>query len=389
MEVKQIAELMNEVTLEVLGTENMVQEDLENIVDVGRAIENAQAYDKYVKSLVNHIGKVEYVNRIYSGFAPSVLKDGWEYGSIKEKIAVTKLPEATETWDWELEENESYDDNIFTPPNVAAKFFNREVTFTVPISIAERQVKQSFSNPTQLNSFISMIQTAIKNSMTIKLNKLISMTMCNFIGETMFDEYKNGSVLGDVTAKSGVKAVNLLYLYNQQYGKSLTAAKSITDPDFIRFAAYTIGMYKDRVAVMYEHFNIGEADRFTEASRLHSVLLSDFRRAADVFLQSTTFHEEYTKLVDSEVIPYWQAPGDKFAFGDITKINIKTSGGHEVEVSGILGFLWDHEALGVTNMNQRVKSHYVNSADFTNYWYKMDAGYFNDFNENAIVFFVA
>ena len=82
MEVKQIASLMNEVTNEILGKEGLVAEDLNNIVDVGTEIFNANAVDAYVKSLVNHIGKVVFVNRVYAGSAPSVMMDGWEYGSI-------------------------------------------------------------------------------------------------------------------------------------------------------------------------------------------------------------------------------------------------------------------------------------------------------------------
>ena len=58
MEVKQIYQIMNTVTGEILGGSVIVNEDLSNIVDVGTAIFNASAVDNYVKSLVNHIGSV-------------------------------------------------------------------------------------------------------------------------------------------------------------------------------------------------------------------------------------------------------------------------------------------------------------------------------------------
>ena len=73
MEVKQIYELVNSATKEVLGKNEIVANDLSNIVDVGTEIFDSNATDNYVKSLVNHIGKVIFVNRPYSGNVPSVL----------------------------------------------------------------------------------------------------------------------------------------------------------------------------------------------------------------------------------------------------------------------------------------------------------------------------
>ena len=390
MEVKQIATLMNTVTNEVLGTEDIVSEDLSNIVDVGTQVFNANAVDAYVKSLINHIGKVIFVDRIYKGTAPSVLMDGWEYGSILEKITSDALPEAVENDSWKLEDGQSYDPHVFHAPKVSAKFFNKRVTFEIDMSFTEIQIKQSFSSPTQLNGFISMIQTSVENSMSVKLDSLVERTINNMIAQTIFEDYKSDEdTLGSLTTKSGIKAVNLLYLYNQRYGAELTVAKCVTTPDFIRFAAYIIGLYKDRLTKMSTLFNVGGKERFTPNDALHVVLLSEFRRAADVFLQSDTFHEEYTKLVDSEVVPYWQGSGTDYGFSHTSYLHVTTADGKVVETSGILGIMFDRNALGVSNLDRRTTSAYNPRGEYYNNFYKMDAGYFNDFNENAVVFFVA
>ena len=390
MEVKQIATIMNSITNEILGTQNIVSEDLSNIVDVGTQIFNADAVDAYVKSLVNHIGKVVFVDRLYKGTAPSVLMDGWEYGSVLEKITSDELPEAVENDSWKLEDGQTYDPHVFHAPQVSAKFFNKRVTFEIEMSFTEIQIKQSFSSATQLNGFISMIQTSVENSMTVKLDSLIARTMNNMIAETIFSDYNtDGSTLGTLTGKSGIKAVNLLYLYNNTYGATLTPAKAVTAPDFIRFAAYVIGLYKDRLTKMSTLFNIGKKERFTPNDSLKVVLLSEFRRAADVFLQSETFHEEYTKLIDAEVVPFWQGSGNDYSFANTSHIKVKTVDNHIVETTGILGFMFDRNALGVSNLDRRVTTSYNPKGEYYNNFYKMDAGYFNDGNENAVVFFVA
>ena len=385
MEVKQIHELVNGATKEVLGEEAVVNEDLSNIVDIGTQIADSHNIDNYVRALVNHIGKVIFVNRPYSGNVPSVLMDGWEYGSILEKITVDNLPEATENESWELQDGTSYDPNVFYKPSVSAEFFNKRVTFEIPMSFTQRQVKESFSSAEQLNGFTSMIYNAIDKSMTVKTDSLIQRTINNMIGETFHSDYPDA----DYTAHSGVKAVNLLKLYNGKFGTDLTADKAITTPEFVRYASFIMGLYKDRLGKISSLFNVGKKDRFTSPDLLHTVLLSEFANAAKAYLQSDTYHDEFVSLPKAETVPYWQGSGVDYGFASTSKIDIKTSGNNTVTCSGILGVMFDRDALGVSNFDRRVTSNWNPKGEFYNNWFKMDSGYFNSLNENFVVFFVA
>ena len=384
MEIKQVADFVNGATSESIGESVVLNEDLSNVVDVGNSIFNASAFDAFVKSLVNHIGRVVFVNRPYRGSAPSVLMDAWEYGSVVEKIA-SEMPDATENESWELEDGASYDPNVFHQPKAEAKFFNKMTTFEIERSITERQVKQSFSSATQLNAFVSMLFNEVEKSLTVKNDALVMRTINNMIVETMYDAFSGGAITG----AGSPKAVNLLSRYNTQYSKSLNAAQAVLDPEFIRYAAYTMGLYVDRLTRMSTLFNVGGKARFTPKDMQHIVMLSEFRAAADVFLQSTTFHDEYTKLVNAETVPFWQGSGTDYAFANTGKIDAVSAAGHTQTVTGVLGCIWDRDALGVMNFNSRVTTQYNAKAEFTNYFYKRDARYFNDLNENFVVFFVA
>ena len=391
MEVKQIYDIINTVTSEVTGKSGLVSEDLTGIVDTGNEILNSNALDAYVKALVNHIGKVIFVNRPYTGNVPSVFMDSWEFGSILEKISAD-LPTATENPSWELENGKDYSPNVFHQPSVSAKFFNSSVTFEVPMSFTERQIKQSFSNASQLNGFLSMLYNSVDKAMTVKIDALIMRTINNMIAETLFADYVTGSgknqVLGDLSAKSGIKAVNLLKLYNDKFNQTLTASQAITSPDFIRFASMQISLYIDRLSKISTLFNVGGKERFTSSDMLRVVMLSDFKASAGVYLQSDVFHEQYTALPKAETVPYWQGSGNGYGFDSVSAINLKTSSGHEVNASGILAIMFDREALGVTNLDRRVTTQYNARGEFFNNFYKFDAGYFNDLNENFVVFFV-
>lgn len=390
MEVKQIYELLNSVTKEVLGNTDLVTEDLTGLVDLGKEVFNQNAVDNYVKSLVNHIGKVVFVTRPYSGKIPSVLMDAWEFGSVLEKISAD-IPEAEENKSWELTDGQTYSQDVFHKPVVTAKFFNSKVTFEVAVSITEQQVKESFSNSEQLNAFYSMIYNAVEKSITIKTDALIMRTINNMIAETLIADSAafGGDVGTDYSTASTARCVNLLKLYNTQKDTALTADKAITDPDFIKFASYTIGLYSDRLASISSAFNVGGKPRFTPKENLHVVLLSDFEKAAKAYLYADSYNKEQVLLPNAETIPFWQGSGKNYEFASTAHITIKETNGQSVEISGVLGVMFDRDALGVCNVNRRVTTNYNAKAEFFNNYYKFDAGYFNDTNENFVVFFVA
>lgn len=388
MQVNQIHELVNAATTAILGESGVVEEDLSNLVDVGNAVFGASAVDNYVKKLVDHIGKVSFVSRVYSGAVPSVLMDSWEFGSVLEKISA-EMPVATENDSWDLTDGATYSPDVFYKPSVSAKFFNSKVTFEIPLSFTERQVKSSFSSAAQMNGFLSMLTTAVENSMTVKLDSLIMRTINHMIGEVIYDGLWDATATPpalDTTATS-VRCVNLLKLFNVEFSKTLTASKCLTDEDFIRYSTYVMSLYTDRMARISTLFNVSGKERFTPKSDQHLVLLSDFAKASETFLLSKTFNAERLVLPSHETVPYWQGSGEDYEFSDISAVNVKTAAGNVVSMTGVLGVLFDRDALGVTNLDQRVTTNYNPKAEFYTNFYKLDAGFFNDLDENFVVFF--
>ena len=379
MQVTQIHTLLNTVTSEVLGKQELVKEDLTNLVDVGTEIINADKVDNFVNKLVHHIGKVQFNNEQYSGKAKNVLMDSWEFGAILQKIDA-ELPEAFENDTWKLVNGQTYDPNIFHQPKVSSQFFDSKATFEIPISFAEKQVKGSFSNAEQMNGFLSMLTNRVDTSFTIKLDELIMRTINNYIGAV-------------INAKDTNTSVNLLSLYKTLSGRKLTVNKCMTDPDFLRYANFVINSYIGLISRISTLFNIGKRERFTNEGEANLILLNDFVTSSDVYLQADVRHNEFTGLKAFDTVPYWQGSGKSYSFSDISKIDVKINNGSakgvDVTQSGIIGVLFDRKALGVTNLDKRVTTNYNPKAEFYTNFYKADSGYFNDFNQNFIVFYVA
>lgn len=377
MEMNQVYKFVNAATAAAIGQSELLQEDLSNIVAVGDAIFNANAMDKYVGALVNRIGQSIFVDRPYEGTAPSVMMDSWMYGSVLQKVSMG-LPEATENETWELQDGQSYDPHVYhAPKGVQAKYWNKYTTFEIDMSFTEEQLKMSFINATEMNSFLSMIYTQVENSMTVKIDELTRRTINNMIGVTVH----NGNP---------ARALNLLAMYQEIHPETdVTAATAIHDIDFIRFASYIIKLTFGRMRTMSTVFNEGAQPRHTPKDLTHIVLLEDFASGADIYLQSNTFHDELSELPRSERVPYWQGSGLAYQFEDTSKINIKTTDGDIVEQSGILGVMFDRWALGISQKERKTTSQWTPNAEFFTNFYKYKAGYFNDFNENFVVFYVS
>ena len=389
MDVTQVATLVNSVNNEIIGGSALLKEDLSNVIDVGKAVFNDTSYDKYVAALVDHIGKVIFVDRKYSGELASLYRDNWEYGAVMEKVYVTDMPVAVENDTWKLTNGTSYDPNVFTQPAVAAKFYNKKTTFEVDLSIADIQVRSAFDSATQLNAFISMLMNAVDTAINIRLEGLAERVVNTLAANVFYDDIPDQDL-----GKTGTKAINLLKLYNDQFGTSVTVDDALYTPDFIRFASLVIARTCDRIKKPSVLFNCGSLVRHTPRDMQHLVLLSDFKRSADSYLMSDTYHNEFVSLPLADSVPYWQGSGTDYGFDSISKIHMdivdptddtKTV---EVELSGVLGVLFDHWAGGITNDKRRVTQNYNAKAEFTNLFYKQDANYFVDLNENCVVFFI-
>ena len=378
MKVTQVKDLVNSAIQQTTGTSILLKEDLSNVVDVGSEIFGAESVDNFVKKLVDRVGFTVFNSRVYQGSIPSVLMNSWEFGSVMEKVE-TEIPKATENDSWNLKDGQEYNQDTFYQPKVSAKFYNSRVTFDIPLSFTEMQVKSAFNSATELNSFISMLVTSVQNAMTVNLDNLISRTVNNMTAYTINHANAN-------------QAVNLLTLYNAQTGSTLTAQKALTTPDFIKFANQQIMLTQGRFSKLSTLFNIGGKKKFTPMSEQHLILLDDFATSSKVYLESETYNENLVQLANFETVPYWQGSGTSYSFDDTSAIDVSItidSTPKEIKQKGIIGLLFDTNALGVSCMNQRVTSAYNARAEFYTNFTKFDAGFFNDLNENFVVFYIA
>lgn len=377
MRVSQIATILNNVFTEITEGTGAISEDLSNIVDVGREITKLSTFDdnfeNYVGKLIDHVGRVVYMDRAYTSQAPKILKDGWEYGSILEKVRCD-VPDFQENKEWELSEETVFDVFGFSPADADAKFFNKKTTFQIKISITKKQLKSAFNSAADMNKFIAMIENRIAMKMTLATDALIMRTIVNLIAEKISDS-------------QGV--INLLDVYKTATGDTtLTPEKALTNKDFLRIASKTIMTYKKLMTIPSALYNDGTYVTFTPEANLKAIFAADFDLALKTSLYADTYNDEFVKLDGYSSVAYWQSPKADERLLINAKPASKGGVGDAVEQDGIVAVLFDERACAVCNEEPDVRSIYNPEGNFYNYWYSFDASYMNDTVENCIVFVI-
>lgn len=396
MEVKQIYTLINDIQREIMGDARyeetdpqfIIREDLSNITQVGNLLLDAGSLteagttwrDNYVRSLINRIGRMVFVDRAYRSIFPDLRRDDWEYGSIMTKSRVKRFDAKTNPT-WGLVAGQTVNQFEFTPPEVMTLFYNNKTAWQIDCSFADIQLRESFTSPREMDRFMSMIESAISRSLDAQIDSISSRTLNALIAEK-------------INANSGV--IDLLDGYNATVptAQQVTANNAIYNVDWQRYAAYQILLTKQRLSVLSSWYQVSTESGYetqTPPDRLRFALHSDVAAALDVYLQSETYHNELTGIGSYTAVPLWQASGSAngaFDFAMTSRINVALPSDNSVTVnrSHIIGVMWDWDAAAICNTNRRVTSAYNANGEYWNNFYKIDTMSLIDLMENAVVF---
>ena len=376
---------VNKIVTNVLGENaSLLSEDFSNIVDIGRDFQNADKLDAFYTQLHDMIVRNIYVDRPYDASLPSVLYEEWEYASMLGKVQADLL-QATTNEAWDLPNGSSIDPFVINKPSVSQKFFNKAVSFEIDITKPEDQVKGAFQSRQDMERFFAMIDTQVRNSMNLRIEALIFATIGNMIGVT----YGSGT--------ASPRCVKLLSDYNTLAGTSLTADKALINEGFLKYACNVIMKYPKKLSKFRTLYNEGGKARHTPSSDLHVIMQVDFATAVKTHLQSTTYHKDLVSLPRYEEVACWQGANDTDSLASNMSLDatiVKPDGNGDettasVSVGYIAGVMFDHNALGVLKPERKVKSIYNPKGEYFNDFHKWTSRYFNDFDENFVLFLIA
>lgn len=397
MKVNQIATLMNDVFGEVIGTNALFAEDLANVVSVGAVITSSdqfgQNFDNYVEKLIDKVGRTIFVDRTFNAKELGIWRDSWEYASVLEKVRC-EVPDFTNNCAWDLgnyngpaNADMSYmADHLnelfaFQAPTVQAKYFNMAVTFKTVISIAEDQMRSALKGASELVRFIAMIENRIRMKMELARQELERRTLTNFAAEHL---KLNGATVIHIKTEIGA-------------GAPATLAAALEDADTLRYIAKRVTQVRQLMQEPSKLYSAnGQFVNFTPESDARLVVLGDLDVALRFNLYGDVYHNEFVKLDGYKSVPFWQGTGTANSLTDRASINlIPASEGEQtatpdtrtpVVEDNLLAVLFDRDACMVCNDQPSVKANPNVDGDFTNFLHKFKCSYFNDLDENGVVF---
>lgn len=386
MKVSQLATFLNETAVpEFLGKDAngdpvvIIKEDLSNFLDFGRAFTDTATendLDNFIKKLGDKVGRQIFVSREYEPLRTSILRDGTEWGSVVEKSRI--IPRDFETnFVWDLTAGEKYDEFLtYKPNNASVKYYNKKVTYRIPLEVTRKQVRGAMTGADAFVRFVGALEQTVANQMSLAY-------------EIMSQRLLNGMIAE--TARNS-REVKLGTMYLAETGTSFDSEEEMLhDPAFLRWATSVILDYKNLITRMSNSYNDGSVMTFTPAEYQRLTLLSTFSTNLETQLYSGTYHEKFIQLGEFDTVPFWQTIGDKSysARSEVkaTPIHyIDTEGDTDVDVHGVIGILYDRDAVAIFN-HEKYTTTFVNpDTAVTRYNHFEDLSLYADTSENFVVF---
>lgn len=382
MNVEDASVLINNAAKNFSGLEATVNQDLSNIVDFGRTLEdmNPWGVDAFFGKLADQFNTIKFWARPYVSFAPSVYVEAERFGSIRAMYRTPYL-ESEASPVYNLQQGQSYDQYVVNKQSVDVRMWNDRFSSKVEtITLPHEQIESAFRNQSEMMSFIGMLEMARDNSHRRAWDELI---MSLFQG-----------IIGMAVNAGGMQDIKLLTEYNAMSGQSLTAPNALYNEGFIRYAIYRMGVIRDQMSLVTGMFNTSGYMTATAPERQRTVLLSDFARAAGVYLHDAPnqFNTGNLEIPKADIVPAWQGMGTTGAYLDRAAINATiVISGNEITstANNILGVVYDEWALGVSAQRHEVTTAWNALGHYTNYFDQMFGGFFVSPDENVVVFRMA
>lgn len=365
MNTTQLFTIVNDVAKQSMGTEDINVLDTSSLVALGDSVLSSQTNtEAFLNTLVQRIGKTIISFRPYSSSLSLLDVGDMEFGQIMQKTK-TQMPIAIEDDTYNLVDGESLDMYVVSKPEVHQKLFVKRTPLAFMKSFQTKALKEAFTSADAMGTFVASIYGEIRNAIELSQENLGRLTMANYMANA-----------------STQQVYNLVTLYNTATGKTLpTGSTALQEEAFLRYALQVIKNACYKMETMSTMYNDGTEQRHSPRKYQRLASLIDFKTALETQVEYAAFNDNYVKLTSGIDVPYWQSQKSPF------DIEVTDEKGTTKELSNIVAFVHDRDALGTYRREEEVLTTPVNARGrYYNTYYHIDNLYFNDLSENGVVF---
>ena len=391
MSFEQSATILNEMLEQMTGATSLAPIDESEFIAVGTTVLQA-GYDQINKALSQVLTRSIYSSRSYDPIYPSIMRDTQKWGGITRKVTVLDLDFIDDEAFNIADGNDISDCDPFLVNKQKAVQFNfyggnvKELVVTT----TEDQLRQAFSSSADFGSFVAAQAQNLVNQINQKIEAESRLTVNNMIMAACYE--------------GGDRVVHLFTEYQADTGNStIDITNYLSADEFEPFAKWFYGrlnslkdLLKERTAKF--HANITSYNgaalskpimRHTPDEFLNIFMNSNFMNQVDASALSGIYNTQFLSIGGFERVNYWQSIEDPTTVQG--KPNVLDVDGtcyttDEAQTcSNVIGVLFDEEALGITMIDEGVRSIENPRGRYFNNWYNWTARWFNDQTENFVV----
>ena len=365
MNTEQLYSIVNEVAAESMGTDTIDVIDTSTLVALGNSVLSSTTNtEAFLNTLVQRIGKTIISFRPYTSKLTLLDIGDMEFGQIMQKTK-TQMPIAIEDDTYNLTDGSSLDMYVVSKPEVHQKLFVKRTPLAFMKTFQTKALKEAFLSSEAMGNFIASIYGEIRNAIELAQENLGRLTMANYMANA-----------------TSQQVYDLVSLYNTATGESqATGETALQNEAFLRYALQVIKNVAYSMETMSTLYNDGTEQRHTPRNLQRIASIIQFKSALETQVDYAAFNEDYVKLASDIIVPYWQAAKSPL------DIKVTDEEGEDAELSNVVAFIHDRDALGTYRKEEEVLTTPVNARGrYYNTYYHIDNLYFNDYSENGVVF---
>lgn len=394
----QLSTVLTEITNQATGVKNSAPINTGSFVTIAQTALKT-GYDPLTTAISQVLSRTIFSVRPYSRKFKGLNVSNQRYGNHVRKLLTIDKPFEDDDR-LKLVDGESIDQYKVNKPKVLQTNFYGANVYQKSVTIYKDQLDCAFSSPDEFASFISMVMQNASDMIEQAHEETARATIANLVAGIYRTETGGASSVDLAKSNGGKRAVNLLALYNTQNGTSLKVNdifKTANFEGFVKFAFATINTIADLMTDRNTLFSSQLTDytviRHTPKSKMKFYLYTDFVNKINSEVYSSIFNPDFLKAVDFESVNFWQSPLNPSLINNTPSI-LKKDGtviiaGTQVDMLNVIGVLFDEEAAGYTTVNEWAQPSPFNARGgyYNQFWHFTDR-YWNDFTENAVIFYI-
>lgn len=382
---KQIYTIVNDVAQQAMGSTAITVVDDQGLIALGNTVLGSDATrNNFINTLTDRIGRTIVSFRAYHSHFPDFERDSIEWGNILQKLKIA-MPTAEADDSYNLIDGKSVDQYKINKPKVNQLLFTTETPWQTHITVHLEELEKAFIDSTAMGVFIAGMFGEVQNRIELAMENLSMNCVNHYMAEIIQRKETTPN-----------RIVNLVTEYKDKTGVDHTTEPltALDDEEFLKYVVRRINSISTTMEYMTEGMyntasfptstDVGAYTRHTPKSEQRMMLFIDLVNSLKTNINSKAFNMEQVAIdIPFKTVPFWQS------LESPSEISIKSDSG-TTTASGVMGILYDREAMGTFKKKYNSVTSPVNAAGlYYNVFYHMITMYYNDLTENAVIFLLA